>query len=113
MANNGAILSRADRQSIEQINTFLQRKLAVGLEKKFGRSDQTVLEMVRTFLPSKTLYINNHDNGIKLYDESDYFDTLSIDDAIGYQKWDGAPGEPSVYKMRRAYRMRTPNAGRP
>jgi hypothetical protein len=104
VGNNDSIISNTDGQSVERINSFLQTKLATALETKFGRSNLTVLDMVCFAFPSKTLYVNNHNNGIALHDEQTYFDALPDDAIIGYQRFDGAPGNPSLEKLRRAIR---------
>lgn len=75
--------------------------LETALRHKFGRSDLTILEIVRATFPSTTLYLNAHGDNIPLLTEDEYFNRLDVTDTIGYEKWDGTPGNPSLPVLRR------------
>ena len=95
-------VSKEDEQKIEYIDTWLRDKLAQSLETRFGSADMSVLEMVRLKFPDKDIYVNDHTSGTELYNEQEYFATLPSDAKIGYQKFDGKPGSPSLEMLRRA-----------
>ena len=94
--------SDTDTQKIEAIDSWLRTKLAAALTSRFGSADMTVLDTVRLNFPDKAVYLNDHKNGVEPLSENDFFATLPADAKIGYQKFDGAPGSPSLEMLRRA-----------
>ncbi|MEI6480906.1 MAG: hypothetical protein WCO19_01235 [Candidatus Saccharibacteria bacterium] len=95
-------VSKEDEKKIEAIDTWLRDKLTAVLVTRFGSADMSVLEMVRLKFPDKDIYVNDHTSGTELYNEQEYFATLPSDAKIGYQKFDGKPGSPSLEMLRRA-----------
>ena len=95
-------LSKQDEQKIEAIDSWLRDKLARTLEKRFGSADLSVLETVRLNFPNTDIYVNDHSSGTPVYGEQEYFDTLPSGTKIGYERFDGKPGSPSLEMLKRA-----------